>query len=422
MRRSARSEAASTKPTRLVWLDITRVLCAVMILGIHWLRASFKVHLFGDHQPVSLVINYQDHNLGFGMFNYVLVGGTGHSLAVWLTNLIGVFGGFGWEGVSALIIVSGFSLTISLKNRRPSGSDWLSWIAKRIVRILVPFYLVAIPFLLAYLVALGAVSHIHGAFAQGLSIKLHSLLQTPPLGVALSHTLLFDPFEKQWQPYFFAPAWWFIPAILLAYALFPLILSASRTIGRIPVLVVSAAVTLVSYQLANGGILVDENWYYIVLQESFNFTLGVVIGQCWLDRRQRRFLERALFSRWSFAVALLVFIAGNVANWFPEGRLFASMLYGVSLLVMISVIAKQLEKSRFADLILRVDAYDLYLVHQPFAFPLALAARILLHGYAVFVGWFVFVGVAVSASLVLSAVQKRLFRRSVTPVALRAAG
>jgi peptidoglycan/LPS O-acetylase OafA/YrhL len=377
-----------------------------MILGIHWLRACYYVKLFGHEGVPNLAVGYQGQTIGLSMLPYVLIAGTAPSASVWLTNIIGLLGGFGWEGVSALILLSGFSLTVALNGRTP---NWRAWLKKRAARILIPFYLVAIPFLAAYVALLAILPRVHRAFALSLDSKLHSLLHTPPVGVVLSHTLLFDPFARQWQADFFAPAWWFIPAILLAYAAYPALLAAARRYHPLLLLFVAAAISVTSYALVSARALYNETWYFIVMQELFNFTLGIVIGNAWLQPSTRLLIERRIFSAPAALTALALFVAGNIANWSPTTRPFASILYGPSLVVILAYLSKPLARTfvaRFAG----TDAYDLYLVHQPFAFPVALGARALFHSTAVFFGWFAFVAISIGAALVLGYV-KRLVER-----------
>jgi hypothetical protein len=228
------------------------------------------------------------------------------------------------------------------------------------------------------------------------------------LGIVLSHTVLFDPFERFWSAQFFAPAWWFIPAILLAYCFYPVVLSAARRAGGIPLLAVAAMVNTIAYRLSDVGVLQKDTWYFIVLQESFNFSLGVVAGLAW-NSPQRIHLERILFAPAAFAIAFVLFAAGNVANWSPEARPIASFLYGPALVVMLAVISKRIERSRLVRITTKVDPYDLYLVHQPFAFPLALAGAFVFRDYTVFAGWFIFLFVAAAAALVFAAAQRFVF-------------
>jgi hypothetical protein len=399
---------AEHRAERLGWLDLARVLCALLILGIHWLRAGYKVGLFGHGSATSLVMDYQSHSGGLRLFQYVLIAGTGHAVSTWLTNLIGLLGGFGWEAVSALIVISGFSLVVAQGHKSLTPGDWVTWYGKRAKRILVPFYLVAATFLILYALATVALPHLNAHVATVINAKLLSQFHTPPLGVIISHIFLFDPYNRSWSADFFAPAWWFVPAILLAYVAYPFARSASTYRKGVPLLIGAALLSMAAFVASDAGILVNETWYYIVLHESFNFCLGIVIGGVWLGAR-RPILERALADWRVVGAAFAVFVLGNIVNWSPGFRPIASMMYGPSLVVLLVFFAKLLERSRIAPAFTSVDPYDLYLVHQPFAFPIALVAGTLFHSYAVFVGWFIFVAVASAAAKVLSVAQRPFF-------------
>lgn len=392
---------------RLQWLDIARILCALMILGIHWLRAGYKLQLFGGADSTNLVMNYQSNSGGLRLFHYILIAGTKPDLSTWLTNLVGVLGGFGWEAVSALILISGFSLTL-VQSEQLKPSEWLTWYGKRAKRILVPYYMIAATFLFLYAFAVTVLRHSAGHFASVIESKLLSQFSSPLPGIITSHLFLFDPWAPQWNADFFAPAWWFVPAILLAYMVYPAVLFASRTWGGVKLLFVSAAITIASYAASNAGMLINESWYYIVLQEAFNFSLGVVLANIWLSRR-RPLLEGMFDNPKYLLLAFGFFVIGNVANWSPTFRPIASMLYGPSLTFILAFMGRRLQPHAIGRALRICDPYDLYLVHQPFAFPIALIAKVAFHGYAVFLGWFVFVAVAGTASKLFSVVFGRIF-------------
>jgi exopolysaccharide production protein ExoZ len=405
------SSAALRQPPqtqRVLWLDVSRVLCAIMILGIHWLHASFNVGLFGNGDPRGIVMNYQIQSGGFQLFHYLLIAGTAHTLSTWLTNLIGLLGGFGWEAVSALILISGFSLALAQRSQQLTNADWRGWFAKRAQRILIPFYLIALPLLALCGLALMILPHVHGSFAGALSAKLASQFHTPPLGVVLSHLILIDPWGFEGTADFFAPAWWFVPAILLAYLIYPVLRRAGRYKHGFPLLAAAALITIGSYSLVEAKLLFGETWYTIVSEELFNFTFGIVIAQWWLDGGRTK-IERVLGDPSVAMSAFAMFIVGNIFNWTPPLRPMASILFGPSLVVMIVFISKLIEHSRTGRLLTRLDPYDLYLIHQPFAFPIALISKVIFHSYAVFIGWFLFFGVAAIATRAFTATQQAIF-------------
>jgi peptidoglycan/LPS O-acetylase OafA/YrhL len=367
----------------VTWLDIVRILTAFLVLGIHWLRACDKVRLFGA-QADDIFVRYQQLSTGLPFSQ-------------------------------AFIIVSSFSLTVALANRSLSANQWIGWFRKRATRILIPFYLVALPFLVGYLALVRFFAGRHDALAIGLNGKLASLFHTPLPGIVLSHTLLFDPFRRHWEADFFAPAWWFVPAILLAYALFPLFFAAARRMNGVAALGIAAAVTMLSYHLAGNDVLLNQSWYFIVLQQAFNFMLGILAGRAWLDSRGP-LLDAFFSNHWTLLWGFSAFTLGNIWNWSPTTRPAASILYGPGLVLILVSIAKRCEKQPFVRLVARIDSYGLYLVHQPLAFPIALAFSLALRPHAVFIGWFVFVVVASLGALLLSWLQSynvipKIFRR-----------
>lgn len=398
------SAPARPATERLLWLDIARVLSAVMILGFHWLRAGYQLGLIGP-RGFNLIIIYQGNTAGLSFFHDIFIAGFDPKLTTWLTNASGILGGFGWEAVSAFILISGFSLAASQHGKSLDFSDWLTWYRKRAQRVLIPFYIVALPCLALAAIAIVGLHYAHGPLASLLDSKLNSQFHTSLLGIALSHTLLFDPLEPQWNPNFFVPAWWFIPAILLAYVTYPFVRRASTVAHGLPLVLLSALITMAAYVGTNNGVLTDEFWYFIVLHESFNFSLGVVAANLWLGAG-RPALERAISSPAFFAAAFVVFVIGNLCDWTNATRPVASMLFGPSLAFMLVAVGKRLETWRHASKLLSVDPYDLYLVHQPFAYPLALVSKLFLHGYALFFGWFVFLAVASIAARILTVVQR----------------
>jgi hypothetical protein len=221
------------------------------------------------------------------------------------------------------------------------------------------------------------------------------------IGVIVSHVFLFDPWASRWAAQFFAPAWWFVPAILIGYLTYPAVRAVSRVWNGALLLAISAGITIISYRAVDTGVLFNEIWYYVVLQESFNFSLGVVLANWWLGGKQST-IDRLVGDPRTLAVAFVVFVVGNIANWTPQLRPVASMFYGPSLVVIVAFLGKQLERRPLGRALSAYDSYDLYLVHQPFAYPIALVAKLFFHAYAIFAGWFIFIAVAAGAARLLS--------------------
>lgn len=138
--------------SRLDWLDILRVLCALQIAGIHWLRACLHAGLFANTSlPESFrnfIWSYQNNNMGFQMLqnfpNYLMLDNQ-NDLAAGLTNNVGYLFGFGWEALNVFILISGFSLTLKLTDwPKLPVIYWFGWYKQRFRRILFPYYLIVI--------------------------------------------------------------------------------------------------------------------------------------------------------------------------------------------------------------------------------------------------------------------------------------
>ena len=133
--------SGSSSRHRILWLDLLRLICAVEIVGFHWLRAAAKTGAFGG--PQNFILSYRMLNIGVVEHFIASTWTSSSSLHRWTYDAIGLAFGFGWEAVNVFVLLSGLSLAISLGHSdRPSS--WPSWIARRLKRILVPFYLVSI--------------------------------------------------------------------------------------------------------------------------------------------------------------------------------------------------------------------------------------------------------------------------------------
>ena len=94
---------------RVVWLDVLRLICAIAIVGFHWLRACFSHAAFGRGELRSLIDPYRNPGLGTGQFHYLLLDRTGPPAASLVNDALGWLFGFGWEAVNVFILLSGLS-------------------------------------------------------------------------------------------------------------------------------------------------------------------------------------------------------------------------------------------------------------------------------------------------------------------------
>ncbi len=382
---------------RLVWLDALRLLCALQIVGFHWLRASAANGLFGSRDQVSLVSPYRNLTSGIAELHYLAVDQSGISTVTLLNDIFGLIFGFGWEAVNVFILLSG--LTLALNFRRDDGHV-LAWYIRRVRRILLPFYCVAVPTLLA--------AYVFYAFANGrigvlgrLATKIGPMIpDTLPVALA-KHLLLLDPSHRHWVAYFFSPAWWFVPSIIVAYLIFPLLFRISERFGPTILLIGSFCVTIASYALSEHGILVEDAWYFVILHELFAFVVGIEIGT-WIqvDELADPQITRIAAHPVSLLVGLLLFALGNVANWFFTSYPISSPLYTLGLILVLAFFAVHLARWRPAATVAKsIDTYHVYLLHQPLAFPLAILFSLATGRLAVFLGGTIYLLIALSIGL-----------------------
>jgi peptidoglycan/LPS O-acetylase OafA/YrhL len=409
-------------PKRVKWLDVLRLLCALEIVGFHWLRAGHNAGLFGDpDDSLSLVEAYWgDSGRGFAGLHYLLIDRADTTFPSIATNLIGLLFGFGWETVNVFILLSGLSLSFSTASLRGRLHRWY---IRRASRIMVPYYIVALPivcaaFVFCHFAALWAGSP--GRLAE----KVHSSTAGPWEWTILKHLVLLDPTQPQWIASFFSRAWWFVPAILVAYLFFPLFHIALRRLGTIATLLFASGLSFLSYRLVQQGTLLLNAWYFVVLNEAFSFTLGMAIGTVLRGSRGRRLIERMLETWTVIGLGLALFAMGNLANLFHATFAISSPLYTCGMAMVLGGVSKRL--SRFTTLVKlarRIDIYHLYLIHQPLAFPAAVLAGLSLGSLGLVLGFPLYLLAVVAVALLLGNIftlslhrDKRLPRQSAVKV------
>ncbi|MEM9485358.1 MAG: acyltransferase [Cyanobacteria bacterium P01_F01_bin.116] len=232
---------------RLAWLDGLRMIAAVMILLYHG-QLLFTQSRYSP-QPTGLRDNVQ-----------LLLAGT-ESLATvsdWI-QLLGMPALFGFQFVDVFILLSGFSLTLTTRQR---SFDWLRFWQKRFSRLLWPLATVA---LLAY-PALWVVG------ATGNSSLGHlALLPSGDLLLPMGNL------------------WWSIPLVLGFTLCFPLLYQLMYRWGGRNLMAMSLMVTLVCRAaIGLGGQLVVETPLlpvYLLLANLSSFVIGMVVAQSYKHGR-----------------------------------------------------------------------------------------------------------------------------------------
>ncbi len=359
---------AANSPKRILWLDILRILCAVEIVGFHWLRAVVKAGALAQNMPFNFVLNYRQLSWGVRGLRLLFLS---HNPSVFLRiidNITGILFEFGWEAVHIFVLLSGFSLAMTL-GRASLQISWRPWLFRRLERVLIPFYLVSLPLVLLMLGLLQASRH---GLAKAFATKLMQNGGGDFPGILWAQLFLFDPRHHMLVPTFLAPAWWFVPAILVAYLVFPLIWFSLNKCGAPLTLALALCVSVLTYTAVEHQLLFEFGWYFAAFNEAFNFSLGIVLGKLYATQEGAAWIERQLRSRWVLAAAAGLAIIGNLCNLYLFTYPISSSLFTIGLTICGIWVARWLSKSSFWVWLSSVDSYVLYLVHQPFAFPIVM--------------------------------------------------
>jgi peptidoglycan/LPS O-acetylase OafA/YrhL len=394
--------------SHLNWLDMLRVLCALQIAGIHWLRACMHADLFANTSLPenfrNFIWSYQNNNMGFRMLqnfpNYLMLDNQ-NDLAANLTNNIGYLFGFGWEALNVFILISGFSLTLKLTDWPKSPMNfWLPWYKKRFQRILFPFYTIVIIVISSFLVFYPVINLLHIPFFESIQSQLQVRLNQDWLHLLLSNFLLIDPWKPNWGATFFIPSWWFVPSILTVYLAFPLYFWLLNRFGSPFLLFFSFIITVTSYWQGGHNILPDNPVFFIVTRELFNFSLGMALARFYQNRRPE--IEKTLFSPPCWVIGIFLFILGNFMNWFPLLYPFSSIFFTLGLTIVGANLSSWLLKVDYVKKLRNVDSYIFYLIHQPFSYLVAIALSYPFHRYTTFFGIFIYLFIVLLFTSVFS--------------------
>jgi peptidoglycan/LPS O-acetylase OafA/YrhL len=168
----------------------------------------------------------------------------------------------GWA-IAAFVILSSFSLSLGLLRSRRSYRDYLP---RRLVRILAPFWTVAIPFALV-------------GFALGEepwrdAWKLVVWL----LGLNFVHPDTYQPISE---------AWWYVSLALRISLVMPLLVAARRRLGIVPLTVMALVVNAAALALVEQA---GDRWDYLaqglVVCRLGELMLGLAAAELALSRRR----------------------------------------------------------------------------------------------------------------------------------------
>lgn len=333
---------AEHRSQRLAWLEGVRIFAAVFLLLYH-AQLLFTKYAYTP-QPTGLVDNLRrlflaSDRLGQGFFSQL------SSIPIW----------FGFQFVDVFVLVSGFSLVLSLKGK-PLEIE--SFLRKRFLRILLPFWTVA---WLAYPV-LWAIAQLTNSYAPD---AWH-------IFAGMTFPLLFDYGGNLLLPT--NGPWWFVPLILSFAFVFPLLWSLLQRWGTRNLLVVSILLTFIYRAFAVyvfGGhptyVVIDTpvGWqpFLPFIAKLSTFVLGMTIAKAYLQGKGLFFWR----SSTALLVGIPVYAAGCVCQFYKFGWIFVDFLLAIGLTLCCMVVFRAIsEQVKTASLLvwLGSHSYSYFLIHN----------------------------------------------------------
>ncbi len=328
---------------RLAWLEGIRIFAA-MILLIYHAQLLLTDYAYTP-QPTGLIENFR-------LMSAVTerLGDPG-SLSYWAAMPMW----FGFQFVDVFVLVSGFSLVLSLKGQAMRAG---TFVVGRCLRILLPFWTVAA---LAYpaLWLLGTLTKSYVPDAWHMFAGL-----TFPLLFDYSGRLLLST----------SGPWWFVPLILSFAIAFPALWWLLERWGSRNFLILTSAVTL-GYRLLGVYVFDGHPTYTIIsataswfpflsmLAKLSTFALGMVVARqfqagrgaiLWSDRR-------------AMGVGILTYGLGFVGEFYRAGWIFSDALIAIGLTLLCMVVFRWLCLNYWfsrLSIVLGSYSYTYFLLHN----------------------------------------------------------
>ncbi|MBW4695113.1 MAG: acyltransferase [Lyngbya sp. HA4199-MV5] len=328
---------------RLAWLEGIRILAAVLLLLYH-AQLLFTGYAYTP-QPTGLATNLKqlvtpvDGGVDPGMF----------------LRFLGIPAWFGFQFVDVFVLLSGFSLVLSLRGKPIAVGSFLK---RRVLRILWPYWTVA---WLSYpaLWAIGVATHSY----------IPSLWH---IFAGVTFPLLFD-YSGELLLATSGP-WWFVPLILSFALIFPFLWHLLQRWGSANLLLISTLLTVAYRALAiykfDGHptyVILDTptDWhpFLIFLSKLSTFVLGMVVAQLYAQGKGPIFwnAQRALL------LGIPLYALGFVCQFYRAGWVFVDLLLPVGLTLCCMVLFRALAQLRpIAPVLVWLGAhsYSFFLIHN----------------------------------------------------------
>lgn len=340
---SERSIPSSPAKSRLAWLEGLRIGAAVLLLLYH-AQLTFTGYAYTP-QPTGLLDNVQQ--LLTPMDSWTDLG--------WVWQMLTLPLWFGFQFVDVFVLISGFSLVLSLQNQPLRIGSFLQ---SRLLRIFWPFWTVA---WLSYPVL------------WAIGTATNSYIPHPwHVFAGSTFPLLFD-YEGQLLLHTNGP-WWFIPLIVSFAVLFPVLWKLLQRWGAVNLLVVSTGLTiayrvLAVYQFEGHPTYVmmatatDWQPFILWLSKLSTFVVGMVVGQLYAQGKGPAFWH----PRRALIVGVGIYAAGFVCQFDRLGWVLVDLLLPLGLTLCWMAVLQAIARPRWlsATLIwLGRHSYSYFLIHN----------------------------------------------------------
>jgi len=328
---------------RIAWLEGVRMFAAVMILLYH--AQLLMTHYAYTPQPTGLIANMQS----LSMANEKL------GLNPWLA-IVSLPGWFSYQFVDVFVLISGFSLVLSLKGQPLKTGQFLK---QRCLRILFPFWTVAwLSYPMLWLI---------GTLTNSYIPQLWNFF------ASATFPLLFDYSGELLLPV--SGPWWFVALILSFTLVFPFLWNRLQRWGARNLLIASVAITLIYRTLAVYAFhghptysIVDTsaNWFpFLALTAKLStFVLGMVVAQSYLQHQGALFWK----SQKALSIGIFIYLVGFICQFYTAGWIVSDLLTPIGLTLCCMVAFQQLEQHfprlKNTMLWLGIHSYSYFLIHN----------------------------------------------------------
>jgi peptidoglycan/LPS O-acetylase OafA/YrhL len=326
---------------RIAWIEILRVVSTFGILLYH--TSLYYTNYAFSPSPAGLTANWQS-------LMAVLIEKFGANL----NALVGFVALFGFQFLDVFILLIGLAMILSWRGEE----NYFDYLKRRWLRVLWPFWLAVLLTLI--------LSALHHYFFGGYIAGAWQWF------AAFTFPLAYDFHGSLLQQ--ISGPWWFVPFMLAVVAVSPFMLNKLERWGIKNFLwffgLLSLLFRLLSVYLFGAHInysimttTVGEAPFLLIPAKIFLIALGMVFGKL-IKEGRLQFNRVGLFFG-----AVLIYMAGFVAQFSWIGWTFAEFLYAPAIVMIFYAVFLDIKQGFFSELMVKLGtfSFSFFLMHNFFA-------------------------------------------------------